>query len=84
MNKNIEVNDFTKVITNYKLPIITIYENPEDMPGYYVARLFDGSKPTYYYAKRKRLKDLKKTIPHCMINFGRTGNDVSCLLETWI
>lgn len=69
-----------------KLPLIAIYQNPDDYPGYYIARLFDIDRPTNVVMMKKELAELQKDIrEHTeMVWIKRSQNDVPALVGTWI
>lgn len=69
-----------------KLPLIAIYQNPDDYPGYYIARLFDIDRPTNVVMMKKELAELQKDIrEHTgLVWIKRSPNDVPALVGTWI
>lgn len=70
---NIEIPDFKtpfeKLVPGAEQAIflIVVYENPLDMPGLFVARLFLMDQPTGYIVKRRSLEGLLQTIPGHMV-----------------
>ena len=62
-----------------KMPIITIYEKPDDYPKKYVARMFLVSrgnvKPINYIALADTLEELKAKMPVNMTFMDRQEND---------
>ena len=67
-----------------RLPIICIYDSPEDYPGQFVARLWDVDKPTPYITIAPTLEAIRETIPAGMMKIVRSPEDVPCIIETWI
>lgn len=71
---NIEMKDFSKPFeklvpgAEHGIFLIVIYENPIDMPGLYVARLFAMDIPTPYIVKRHTLEAILETIPGHMVS----------------
>jgi len=78
--------DFQRIIFegNFKFPLITIYADPSDYPGKYVARLFDMSTPTTYISIADTMDEIRSTIPRTMIRLSRQPNDDPCIVEVWI
>ena len=78
--------DFEKAISDndIKIPLITIYYNPSDYPGKYVARLFDCSNPTHYIVLADTLENIRQSIPPTMRCFRRHPDDDPCIVEVWI
>lgn len=77
-----------------KLPMITIYKYPVDMPDKFVARLFymdkatkytsPHFKPTKYALAKDTLEEIRNEIP---INFccaPRDESDHFNIIETWL
>ena len=67
-----------------KLPIIVLYEKPTDYPEHYVARLFNGDKPTKMVAIKDSLPELRRTIPVQMVKISRSTLDESQIIESYI
>lgn len=67
------------------LPIITVYHNPADYTGKYVARLFDKDKPTSMVAVGDTYEEIKRTIPAAqLVNVGRDEVDDPSIVEVWL
>ena len=77
---------------NQCLKLWTVYFNPTDHPGQFVARRFDGDKPTEEFHTARRIetvrrwifKDAKKFGQGTPVNLERAPNDDPCIVETWI
>lgn len=67
-----------------RLPIICIYEHPEDYPTKYVARLWNLERPTPLAAVADTLEEIRATIPAGMVSITRSETDDPCIVETWI
>lgn len=63
---------------------IAVYNRPEDFPGGYIARLFNGVEPTYKSIKGGSLEEIRKGIPTGYTRVPRDVEDVLSLVETWI
>ena len=72
------------------IPVIAVYENPEDYPGMCVARIFDMNRPTDTVIVRKTVKEINRDINRDikrhkgMIKVARTKNDVPSLVCMWV
>lgn len=67
------------------LPIWTVYENPTDYPGQFVARLWHGTEPT---GEMMLFEDLA-AVRHAMLRkalyrLPRRPEDDPVIVETWI
>lgn len=67
-----------------KVPLICVYENPEDYPGKYVARLWDLQRPTGFVVVADSLEEIREAIPEGMVRLNRTEKDAPAIVETWI
>lgn len=67
-----------------KLPIIVLYEKPIDYPEHYVARLFNGDKPTKMVVLKENLQELRRTIPVQMVRINKSEIDDSKIVESYI
>lgn len=80
--------DVPRAIGVNRMPVYVIYENPEDYPGKYVARLHvveaGESYATNLVAVRNTLKDIRMCIPATCQLFARDEKDDPCIVETWI
>lgn len=62
--------------SNFKMPIITVYECPTDFEDKYVARLFDLQQPTPQCVVKNTLEELLAEIPDIRFtNIGRMHGD---------
>ena len=66
------------------VPIIFVYEYPEDYPEKYVARLFEGKKGNHVIALADTLDDLRGAKPGKMATVGKQENDPPQIIETWL
>lgn len=87
-NMTIEVNSFQEVdIRGLQVPIVCIYNSPEDYPDKVVARLFDLENPLNIvlvrYSIEEIREDIMKSFPH-MVRFDRNKNDLKSITESWI
>lgn len=79
--KTFDMRQITKLA---RFPLICIYNSPEDYPGKYVARLWDGDKPTTLVAIADSLEEIRETKPPEMMIMDRMPNDDLVIVETWI
>lgn len=79
------VNWFEKV---KRFPVFTVYYNPQDFPGKYVVRLFDGDKPMRLLTVKDTLEEARAAIPQepplGFIRFERSPEDAKAIVETWL
>lgn len=87
---DILINSFTEDIEIRKisnLPMISIYFDPKDYPGKYVARVFDISvgkvNATRYIMLSDNLEDLRSAMPTNFTHMDKSPNDDPQLLEVW-
>lgn len=66
------------------LPMITVYENPSDFRGEFVARLFDYQNVTEFAIVGKTLDSVRKGIPEQFHRLNRMENDDPVIVEVWI
>lgn len=73
-------------LSGLKLPAIVIYEHPKDYPEYYVARVFDGDKPTDTIILKPTLAAVQEDIRDNanMVFFARGADDDKCIVGAWI
>lgn len=76
--------NYARLVKQTTMPIITIFESPEDYPGKYVARVFDEDKPTTLAAVADTYEELMQAIPAGMVRLERNEKDDPVILETWI
>lgn len=85
MKKDYILKDFGKVdYSEIKMPIIVIYNKPKDYPDQYIARLWDGEKPTNCIALSDTLADLRDKIPCSFVMLNAFANDDPTIVETWL
>lgn len=85
--KNREVNSIKEVdLSGMKMPVISVYEHPEDFPEKCVARIFELDQPTDVVVVKKTVKEINKDIrKHTnMVQLARTENDVASLVCMWV
>lgn len=85
MKQQIILNSFiTADLNPITMPMITVYKNPSDFPGKFVARLFRLDKPTIIAVVKDTLPEIRMTIPRNMVRLPRHKADDPVILETWI
>lgn len=86
--QTVEVNSFKQVdIGGLKVPIVTVYNSPEDYPGKCVARIFDCEKPTNTVIVKDTIEEIREDITAAfpyMLPFARSAADKLSIVETWI
>ena len=74
-------------LSGITMPMIAVYKNPADYPGWYVARVFDHGQPLNVHIRRRRIDEIRtdiiKTFPG-MIPFASGAEDDSHIVETWV
>lgn len=65
-------------------PIIFIYQNPDDYPEKFVARLYNGKQSTHIVAFADTLEELRTAKPDCMDVIERQKDDPPKVIETWL
>lgn len=67
------------------MPMIAVYDSPEDFPGRAVARLYDVDRPTETIMVRPTVKEIQKEIRENsgMMFFRRGAEDVRSLVGVW-
>lgn len=83
-----EVWSFKDVdISGLKQPIICVYRSPKDYPDKFVARVFDGTKPTNVAIIRNTVDEIRldilKSFPD-KTPFARCKEDCNSIVESWI
>lgn len=63
---------------------IGIYNKPDDFPGGYIARLFNGIEPTDKAVTGETLESVREKVPEGYIRIPRDKRDVGSLVESWI
>jgi hypothetical protein len=73
-------------LTNIKVPAIVIYDHPSDYPKHYVARVFDGDRPTDTIILKDTLKELQEDIKANtdMVFILRGAEDAPCIEGAWL
>ncbi len=66
------------------MPMIVVYERPDDYPDRFVARLWDAKEPTRLVALADTLEGIRETIPQGMVAIQRGRADEPCIVELWI
>lgn len=88
MNREtVELETFETVLMREKfyLPIITVYQNPQDFPDKFVARLFDVDQPTPYTVVKDSLKEVRQAIPqHVFYKIPPMESDDPSIIEVWV
>lgn len=75
---------YARLVKQTTMPIITVFKNPADYPGKYVARVFDVDKPTNLAAVADTYEELVAAIPSGMVRMERNEKDDPVIVETWI
>ena len=65
-------------------PLITVYNDPAEFPGKYVARLFNGRQGTHLVAVADTLAEILKAKPKEMIRVQKHETDSPKVIETWL
>jgi len=79
------ISSFDEItLSDYKMPIICIYESPEDYQGMFVARLFDVNQPTNNILMRPTLEAVRMEIPDWFSLVPKSQGEDSNIVETWI
>lgn len=84
---NVTVEKFTpEILRAWAIcPLITVYENPRDFPGKWVARLFDFNRPTPVMAIADSHGELLKALPPSgMVRMSRRPDDDPVIVEVWM
>lgn len=84
MENDIVVEEFDKSKVGFKIPIICVYNKPQDYPKHYAARLWDGETPTNIVALSESLAEIRKLKPVEMISIRRHQMDDAAIEECWI
>ena len=72
--------------SNLKVPVIVVYEHPDDYPEYYVARVFNVDKPTDTIMLKDKLSEIQDDIRANtdMMFMLRGVEDEPCIVGVWI
>jgi hypothetical protein len=65
-------------------PMIMVYAYPDDYPGNYVARLYDGRKGTHIIALADTMEALREAKPERMAVIKKQEKDPPKVVETWL
>lgn len=65
-------------------PLIMVYKDPEDYPGKFVARLYNGRQGTHLIALADTLEEIRGAKPDCMSIIKRLESDPDKVAETWL
>lgn len=65
------------------LSIWTVYNSPRDMPGMYVARRWEGDRPTADVFQAKTLQAVRDLLPPSMHRMPAQPGDDPVIVETW-
>lgn len=77
--------DYTRLVKQTTVPIITVYDHPADYPDKFVARVFDLNRPTNMAAIADTYEELLEAIPtRSMARMERNPKDDPVIVETWI
>ncbi len=80
-----ELKDFNfNLHTLVKVPVITVYNSPDEYPRKYVARLWDIDEPTKFIVIRDSLEEIRKTIPSYMLRIAACSIDDPVIVETYL
>jgi hypothetical protein len=74
---------FSADLQLFKMPIIVIYENPNDYPNKFVARLFDMDKPLKVVVVENDLETLRSRIPRSFMKNPRDITDDEKIVESY-
>lgn len=74
-------------LSGITMPMIAVYRNPADYPGWFVARVFDHGQPLNIHIRRRRIEEIRadiiKTFPG-MIPFAPGADDDKVILQVWM
>lgn len=73
-------------IRNMKLPIIAVFEHPEDYPDKCVGRIFEVDQPTEYVVIKDSIQELQYDIGKHFVGvfLTRAQKDVPSLVGCWV
>lgn len=66
------------------LELWTVYDNPIDLPGRFVARKWLLDQPTSEVLQDKTLEGLRGKLPRGLTRLERSPQDEPKIVETWI
>lgn len=83
MNNQVE-NFFNADFSDLEMPLIAVFFDPKDVPGKYVARVFDLGKPTDMMTIKDTLEEIRAAIPPVFNRIPRTAEDHPTVVEVWL
>jgi hypothetical protein len=76
------------IVTKQVLDLWTVYFNPRDYPGKYVARRFvvgaKGARATNDVFVEDSLIEIHALLPYGLLQCGRHETDDPCIIEVWL
>ncbi|ELA6946617.1 hypothetical protein RBG11_004220 [Vibrio parahaemolyticus] len=80
--------EYTRLRRNNILPMLTVYERPDDYPNDFVVRLGYVAKGRYVQTEfacvTESLDDARGAIPFGLTLLGRSPQDPVCIVEVWV
>lgn len=72
--------------SHIKEPMVVVYDHPSDYPEYYIARIFNGDKPTDTIMIKDTLREIQEDIRSNtdMIFVLRGEEDDTCIVGVWL
>lgn len=83
-DREVDMLDMAKIKRQTRIPLVCVYDHPVDYPDVYVARVWDGAKPTRIVVTAETLDGIRAKLPDQMIKLDRDENDDPCIAEVWI
>lgn len=73
-------------LRSLRMPMVAVYNSPEDFPGYCVARVYDMNQPTDTVMVKKSLREVEEDLrKHTDFSFLPRGKeDVASLAGVWM
>ena len=85
MTRTIRLENFDDLdLSDYTMPLFTVYYNPDDFPGRFVVRLWDMEQSTPFAILGESLEDVRSKLPHGLHRLPRNTNDAPAIIETWL
>lgn len=80
------VDSIRKVdMSDLKMPIVVVYDHPDDYQSYFVARVFDADKPTNVVIFSEDLKELMDDLSDSgMVFVPPMANEPQCIIGSFI
>ncbi|MEK5357995.1 hypothetical protein [Paenibacillus sp. FSL L8-0709] len=72
------------VFSNFRLPMIVVFDHPIDCPTKFVARLFELNVPTKYATVADNLDELRSQLPLSFNRLDRHTSDDPTIVEVCI